>query len=68
MLICLVNLSVSLVHIFSCLDSILLGVLDHRVLSLYDLSHIGEHSSKLGKSSLDALELIVTSTDGAKNG
>jgi len=67
MLVRLVDLGVAFVYILGCLDGVLLRVLDHRVLSFYDLGHVCEHSSQFCESAFNALELVVASTNSAEN-
>jgi hypothetical protein len=55
MLVRFVDLGVPLLYVLDGLDGVLLSVLNDWVLSLYDLSHICEHSGQLGKRSFDAL-------------
>jgi hypothetical protein len=42
-------------------------VLDYRVLSLYNLGHVCEHSCQFCEGGLNALEFIVTSADGTED-
>ena len=67
MLVRLVNLGVSFVYVLGGLDGVLFRVLDNWVLSFDDLGHVCEHSGQFCESAFDALELVVTGTNGTEN-
>lgn len=68
MLVCALDLDVAFVYVVGRLDGVLLGVLDHGLLGLDDLGHVGEHGGEFGEGHLDALELVVAGSYGAEDG
>lgn len=67
MLVGYLDLVASLLHVRIGLHGILFGMLNHGVLGLYDLGHVGEYSAELRESCFDALELIMASPHGAED-
>jgi hypothetical protein len=67
MLVRFIDLSIGLVHVIGGFGGILVSTINHRLLHLYHLGHVGKHRPKLRERGLDALELIMTSSNGTKD-